>query len=288
MFGSQAAHAGGRKIGGARAVGWVMALGRRLRELWSHKIGLALTVLAAVAAAIFILFKVSVAPPALESRSLGLSAATTQVVVDTPRSLLTNLKQSTYSLEGQTNRALLLGDVMASIPVREHIAERAGIEVGQLAVAGPVTPEEPRAIADPGDQPKTTDILKSPEEYRISVSANPLVPILDIEAEAPSPEAAAKLADSAAGGLRDYVEDISVAGGTPKDHQVDIRQLGRATGSSIDGGIKLEVALLAFVIVFLLGASLTIFIGRLRRGWDAGPEPPRAGSAAAVGSEWAR
>jgi hypothetical protein len=264
-----------------------MALGRRLRELWSHKIGLTLTVLAAVLAATLVLYKVSLAPPSLESRALGLSAASTQVVVDTPESLLTNLKQSTYSLESQTNRALLLGDVMASFPVREHIAERAGIEVGQLAVAGPVTPEEPRVIADPGDQPKTTDILKSPEEYRVSITANPTVPILDIEAEAPTPEAAAKLADSAVGGLRDYIDEVSRAGDTPAKSKVYIRQLGDATGSPVTSGVKLEFAFLAFFLVFLIGASITLFVGRMRSGWDAGPEPPRR-RRAAVGSEWAR
>jgi len=258
-----------------------------MRELWSHKIGLTLTVIAAVLAATLVLFKVSLAPPSLESRALGLSAASTQVVVDTPESSLTNLRESTYSLESQTNRALLLGDVMASIPVREHIAERAGIEVGQLAVAGPVTPEEPRVIADPGDQPKTTDILKSPEEYRVSITANPTVPILDIEAEAPTPEAAARLADAAVGGLRDYVEEVSAAGHTPEKAQVVIRQLGHATGSPVNGWVKPEFALLAFFLVFLLGSSITLYVGRMRRGWDAGPEPRRE-RRAAVGSEWAR
>jgi hypothetical protein len=265
-----------------------MAMGRRLRELWSHKIGLALTIIFAVLAATLVLFKISLSPPALESRALELSAASTQVVVDTPESLLSNLRQSTYSLENQTNRALLLGDVMASFPVREHIAERAGINVSQLAVAGPVTPEEPRVIADPGDQPKTTDILKSPEEYRVSVTANPTVPILDIEAEAPTPEAAAKLADSSVGGLRDYIEEVSKAGHTPEDAKVYIRQLGHATGSTVNPGIKIEFAALAFFLVFLLGSAITLYVGRMRSGWDAGPEPPRRRRRAAVGSEWAR
>jgi hypothetical protein len=263
-----------------------MQLGRYMRELWTHKLGLALTLFAAILAATLLLYKVSLAPPSLESRSLSFSAASTQVVVDTPESLLTNLRQSTYSLESQTNRALLLGDVMASFPVREHIAKRAGIEVGQLAVAGPVTPEEPRVIADPGQQPKTTDLLKSPEEYRVSVQANPTVPILDISTEAPTPKEAADLANASVGGLRDYVEDVSGQADTPSKVEVYIRQLGHATGAEVNSGAKPEFALLAFFIVFLIGSSITLWIARIRRGWEAGDDAPSG--PVGVGSEWAR
>jgi hypothetical protein len=264
-----------------------MALGRYMRELWSHKIGLGLTLFFALLAMTAVLYKVSLLPPAIESRSLGLSAASTQVIVDTPESILTDRRQNTYSLVSQTNRALLLGDVMASIPVREHIAERAGIDPAQLAVAGPVTPEEPRVIADTGKQPKTTDILKSPEEYRISIQANPTVPILDIATEAPSPEAAAKLADAAVGGLRDYVGDISTAARTPEKAEIVIRQLGHATGTSVNSGAKPEFALLAFLFVFLAGSAITLYAARVRRGWGSADERPRP-RPTSVGSGWAR
>jgi hypothetical protein len=247
-----------------------------MRELWSHKIGLGLTLVAAILAATFVSYKVSVFPPGLESRTLGFSAASTQVVVDTRESMLTDLRQNTYSLESQTNRALLLGDVMASFPVRQHIAERAGIEPSALAVAGPVTPEEPRVIADSGHQPKTTDILKSPEEYRISIQANPTVPILNISTEAPTSEAAANLADAAVGGLRDYVDDISRETGTPGKADVYIRQLGDATGAAVNSGAKPEFVLLAFCFVFLAGCGITLYLARVRSGWDdAAPEAKR-------------
>jgi hypothetical protein len=169
--------------------------------------------------------------------------------------------------------------------VREHIAKRAGIEFGRLAVAGPVTPEEPRVIANPGQQPKTTDILKSPEEYRVSIQANPTVPVLDIEAEAPTPAAAANLANAAVGGLRDYVEEVSGQAGTPAKSDVYIRQLGTATGSTVNSGTKPEFAFLAFCLIFLIGSSITLYVGRVRRGWKSG-EPPRR--PASAGSEWAR
>ena len=258
-----------------------------MRELWSHKLGLGLTLFFALLAATSVMYKVSFAPPSLESRSLGLAAASTQVIVDTPESMLTDRRQNTYSLVSQTNRALLLGDVMASIPVREHIAERAGIDPAQLAVAGPVTPEEPRVIADAGDQPKTTDILKSPEEYRISIQANPTVPILDIATEAPTAAAAAKLADAAVGGLRDYVGDISAAAKTPAKAEIDIRQLGHATGATVNSGAKPEFVLLAFCFVFLAGCAITLFVARVRRGWDSPDERPRP-RPTSVGSGWAR
>ena len=57
-------------------------------------------------------------------------------------------------------------------------------------------------IATAENAPHTTDILKRPNEYRLSIQANPTVPVLDIYAEAPDDAAAKKLASGAVSGLQ--------------------------------------------------------------------------------------
>lgn len=251
-----------------------------MRELWGQKVGLAIAVAIALLAATRVLFGVSFLPPKLEHNSQGLASASTQVVVDTPRSSIIDLRQDTYSFTGLTNRALLLGNVMASLPVRGYIARRAGVPVEAIRVSAPLTPEQPRVVTDGAHQPKTSDILRSPDEYRLSVQANPTVPVLDIYAEAPDGPAAGKLANAAVEGLHDYLGALSRQHGTPLAKQVRLVQLGRATGATIDSGAGIVLAMLVFAFVLTIASAAVLFIARVRRGWAASGRPspsPHAG-----------
>ncbi len=240
-----------------------------MRELWGQKIGLAVALAVALIAATRVLFSIGLFPPSLESSSVGLASASTQAIVDTPRSSAIDLRTDTYSFTSLTNRALLLGNVMASLPVREYISRRAGVPAALIRVQAPLTPEQPRVVTDGAHQPKTSDLLRSPEEYRLDVQANPTVPVLDIYAEAPDGKAAAKLANASVEGLRDYLRALASQHGTPLARQVRVVQLGRASGGTIDSGAGLKLAILVFVFVFALASAAVLFVGRVRRGWAA-------------------
>lgn len=246
-----------------------MQLGMHMRELWGQKVGFAIALLLAILAASRFLFGLSLFPPGVEHRSLSVASASTRVLVDTPRSTVIDLRQDTYSFTGLTNRALLLGNVMASLPVRSYIARRANIPAEAIRVSPPVTPEQPRAITDTAHQPKTADILKSPDEYRLSIQANPTVPVLDVYAEAPDGPTAGKLANAAVDGLRDYLAALSSEHATPRKDQVQLIQLGRAKGATIDHGARIQLSILVFIFVFTLSAAAVLFIARVRRGWVA-------------------
>jgi hypothetical protein len=246
-----------------------MHFGMHLRELWEQKAGVAIAFTVALLAAARMIYGFSLLPPALEAKQLQLGSASTRVVVDTPRSVVTDLREDTYSIEGLSNRALLLGNVMASLPVRRFIAHRAGISAEQIRATPPVTPDQPRTMVDAEHQPHTSDLLKRTDEYRLSIQANPTVPILDIYSEAPDGAAAEKLANAAVNGLRDYLETTASEQGTPISDQVRLEQLGSAKGGVINDGAGLRLAILVFFIVFSLASAAVLFIGRVRRGWTA-------------------
>ena len=250
-----------------------------MRELWGQKAGLAIAFAVALLAAGRVLFGIGLFPPSIEPNSQGLASASTQAIVDTPRSSVIDLREDTYSFTGLTNRALLLGNVIASPPVREYIARRAGVPAAQIKVQPPLTPEQPRVIADGANQPKTSDILKSPEEYRLDVQANPTVPVLDIYAEAPDGPAAARLADASIDGLRDYLRAIAVRHHTPPARRVKLEQLGRADGGAVASGVGLQLAIVVFVFVFAIAAAAVLFVARVRRGWVVGDAHGVAGGA---------
>jgi hypothetical protein len=250
-----------------------MQLGRYMRELWGQKIGLALVLLAATLGATMVLFHVSFFPPSLGSKSLDLASASTEVVVDTPRSSIVDLRQDTYAYLAETNRALLLGNVMASRPVRNYIGIRAGLPPSEIRISPPVTPEQPRVVTTSSESPKTSDIFRSPDEYRINIEANPTVPILDIYTEAPTASSAESLADAAVKGLGDYLRGTAQRQATPLRDKVKLTQLGRARGEVINEGASLQLAFAVFVIVLFLGSTLVIYFSRVRRGWSATSDP---------------
>lgn len=238
-----------------------------IRELWGHKAGLAIALIVAVLATTRLLYGISLFPPKLEKDSLSIASASTHVLVDTPRSTVVDLRENTYDFTELTNRALLAGNVMASPAVVDYISRHSGVPASAILISAPLTSEQPRAIADITHQPKTSDILKSPDEYRLSVRANPTVPVLDVYSEAPDEASAKKLADASVEGLKDYLHDLAVAHDTPRADQVQLTQLGKASGGSVNSGATIHVAVLVFVFVFTISCAIVLFVARVRRGW---------------------
>ena len=244
-----------------------MQLGKHLYELWRLRLGVALALVLALFAALWSVKKVSVFPPSVQSRSLEMAAAQTRVLVDSPKSAVLDLAMSTSDIQSITNRSLLIANVMASAPVREYIARRAHVPADVLQVASPVTPAFPRPLATNGNKPKTKDILRSPGEYRLSLTSNPTVPIVDVYAEAPTAAAAQQLANGAVDGMRDSLRDLGDSQQIPVNQRVDLEQLGRAKGGLIDRGVNVEVAALSFLLVFAASSLAVLFVSRVRRGW---------------------
>lgn len=243
-----------------------MQLGRHLRELWGHRIGLIASLILALCATLWSVGKVSVFPPSVKPRVLSVSAANTRALVDAPHSAVLDLKTTTQSMVGMTNRGVLIGNVMASEPVREYIGRRAGIPGELLQVASPVTPDFPRPLASSGKK-SPRDIMKSPNEYRLSIQANPTVPIVDIYAEAPTPELAQALANGAVDGMQDYLKDVATAQHVPADRRVRLEQFGRAKGAEINPGIRLKLGVLTFLFVFAAASVTVLAFERVRQGW---------------------
>ena len=240
-----------------------------MRQLWRMKLGVVLSLVLALLAAIWSVEKISLTPPGLSLRSgLEMATAHTEVLVDTPQSIMTNLRENSYSIDGLVNRAVVLGNVIASTPVEARIAQRANVPAALLRIQAPITVHVASLPLDSQDARSITDILKSNEQYRIAIDANPTVPMLDIYAQTPTAKSAAALANAAVDELKAYLAGLATSQATPATDQVRIEQLGRATGLVINPGVKYQLALLVFVLTFLLACATTIFISRIRAGWQ--------------------
>ena len=242
-----------------------MPLGSHIREPPRPAVALVVSVLLAALAAVWSLYKIGLVPPSLTPRAVEMGAASTEVVVDTPDTAILDLRQGTTNLQSLNNRALLLGNVMASLPVREYIGRRAHVAPDAIRVAAPLTTDFPRPLAVTGNAKHTTDLLRSADQYQLSIEANPTVPVLYIHAQAPSANAAAELANGSVQGLRDYLTAVAASDRVAPTQQVQVRQLGRASGGVINDGAGLQFALVVFLGVFGASFGLLRFWDRRKR-----------------------
>jgi hypothetical protein len=244
-----------------------MGLGIRMWTLWRLRAGVALSAALALMAAAWTLDAVSLFPPRVTPRVLEMATASTQVVVDTPTSTLLDLRQDTHSFEALRNRAVLLGNVMASFPVRQQIARRARVPVEVLRVSAPRTPEQPRAVAGAGADRHAADILRSNDQYRLSIQANPTVPVLEIYAQTPTVESSVSLANAAVDALAAHLVELARSTGTPEANRIRLMQLGRARGGVVNGGTAWQAAVLAFLVTFAASCATVLLISRVTDGW---------------------
>lgn len=256
-----------------------MGVGIRLRELWRLRVGVAVSVLLALAAALWSIQQIGLFPPRLQSRSLEMATASTHLVVDMPRSAVLDLRNDTYMLESLTNRTVLLGNVIANGSVRQYIAGRAQVPADTLQIAAPLTPDHPRDRVSPDTERHTTDILKSTDQYRLKIEANPTVPVMDVYSQAPTVKAAEALANAAVDGLRRYLAELAQAQRIPEASQIRLMQLGRAHGSVINEGVNLQVAVLVFILALAASLATVVFLSRVKTGWRTAGLPEQTARA---------
>jgi hypothetical protein len=241
--------------------------GIRLRKLWRLKLGVAVSIALALFAAVWSVQKISLSPPGLSPRSLEMATASTHLLVDTPTSGMIDLRQDTYSIDGLKNRTVVLGNIIASSELQIRIAQRAHVPLERLRIQAPLTSQQPSPPVDSENARHTGDILKSTDQYRIDLKANPTVPMLDIYAQTPTAESAAALANAAVYELKAYLDDLVVRQNTPLKDQIRPVQLGRATGVVINGGVKWQAAFLTFLLTLGISCATVTFLARVRAGW---------------------
>jgi hypothetical protein len=249
-----------------------MQLGMHLRELMRLRVSLIISFVVALVVALSVAYKLTLVPPRLTDRSLEMGTASTRVVVDTSKSIVLDIRYGSGDFAALTSRAVLLGNMMASAPVRQYIAKRAGVPAGDIRASTPLTPDFPRARAAAGEEKHTSDLLRSTDEYRLNIQADPTVPIIDVYAQAPSAKAAEELANGAVDGLGDYLDDVGGQQGVGATEKARLVQLGRAHGTVINPGVRAQVLLLTFGFVFAICCAAAVFIARVRLGWRVADE----------------
>jgi hypothetical protein len=237
-----------------------MRLGMHMRELWEHKLGFVLVLVLAVLAASHV-SGVGLFPPGTEQKA-DQGRAVTHVLVDTPQSSTVDLRQNTYELEALINRARLISNSMATAGARERVAHRAGVPVTAITTITPLNAEYTESGGPQGGEG-----ISGAPLYRLEIVANPTVPVIDINTEAPTQGGAVNLANATASGLNSQLAAIAASQATPRDSRIELVQLGHAQPVATGHGGGLLLALFVFVLVFAIASAMALYITRVRKGW---------------------
>ncbi len=238
-----------------------MGFALALRELSKHRRLLALGGVVAVLVATMSVYRLD--GFGLKSRSLQYSAASTQVLVDSDSSALGNL---TESFESLATRAVVYADFMTNPAILEKIGQQVGLKGGQIYAVGPVTGAT-RVEQEPTALKRNIELTGETKPYRLNFESQNNLPTITINAQAPTTKQAVALANASALAMHRYVaEDVSVGAITPPSRVV-IRQLGAANGAVVDGGIKKQLFVIVFVLVFALWCVLMLAVPRALAMW---------------------
>ncbi|HET9184621.1 MAG TPA: hypothetical protein VFN82_00645, partial [Solirubrobacterales bacterium] len=262
-----------------------MAFLETIRRLSKHKILVAFVLLLAIGAAILSAYRVS--SKGLEKRSLSVSAASSQILVDSvPSALAQGAETSTF--EALATRAKIYGQYLASLSARVEIAERAGVPVASLSTSGPfstATGQINYSAESSGE--RASELLQEGAGNRLVFSAQEGVPIITVDAQAGDTETAVDLASASYATLHKYIKGLEVEG-KPLRHGVTVRQLGAPEGGTLGGSNDMMLMALAFLLTFGLGCGAILVVPGVIQRWralgEADADRGRAKEGAAKGS----
>lgn len=210
-----------------------------------RRIGLAASLLLAVAAVMSASYSIKLMPPGISKTAQG-AGAHIQILVDDRKVSVFEKNFDLDSMYDLDNGAMLAGTVLMGHNAQIEVARLMGIRVSDLSIDDPQDPILPPL---PGNAPATA--------YSVTLAPRPLIPMLDLYAHAPTQAAAFKLAQASVAALRDKLE-------TPGGFGLRVEQLGGGAKAVAAAKHSISHELETFIAVFALGMALTITIDRMR------------------------
>jgi hypothetical protein len=223
--------------------------------------------------------------------NLTVGAAATHVMIDDPDASIVDRRAMPQDVNSLEKRAEIYGRLLVTRPVLDAVGRRAGIAGDQISGVARTTAEVPIPLTEPGSEERASQIRGTRAPYRLELQSDPDEPVLAIYAEAPSADEAARLADGAVSGLRDYLVALADKQGFAREELPQLRQLGSARGGVVNGHARLIIAALTFVTGFALSFVLLVSLARwrLRRiGAEVALPPVRSTLTGAAAADWPR
>jgi hypothetical protein len=227
-----------------------------LRVLWLRRSFVGLAMLMALSVGVVVAYRVTVSPLKLESRQYTVGIAAARVLIDTPQSKVVDLGAAGADYSALGGRASLLANLMASGPVKSAIARRVGVSPDTFAAIPPA----PTGASTSRPAPTPADGGDDANALILTIQTETDVPIISFQSQAPDAAGAARLADGAVDGLRDYLGSVAAAQKVPQARQLVVTQLGRARAGTVERGRSRIYALLAAMVVFAFMCTVAVVL----------------------------
>jgi hypothetical protein len=253
-----------------------MELVKILRELWRHKLLVAGVFVVALVAGFLLAFKPGLPP---HSRQYEVSLSSADILIDTRDSQLATVNGHGPDLPTLAARAQLIGNLMTGGPLKESIAERAGIQADELIVVPPPNPATPGVAAVPVAPPASRG-LSDAESTILTLSTDESLPILHVTSQAPTEEAARRLTEATIGELKNFVGNVSTIQKIPAIRRLVVREFGSPVAETAVRGVPRSYALFAFVGLLFFGCGAIIGGAWFIRSWRQIADEERHAAAA--------
>lgn len=218
------------------------------RVLWSYRI----TVIAGALLAGVLGFFVMKGPVT------HFSTASARIVLDTKDSQLVDVEPTGADTLGW--RAALLADLLGDKEQKARVARTMGIREQDLFISAPYLSAP--TVATPLPTHSLAAAHTAPEPYEIAVQGVPALPIVAIDARAPTTAAAAKLARAAATAIKESATEHAGVDGT-LDYTVE--DMGPVKAREVVNRPRRAVGLAATIVVFGSWCFLLVLIASARR-----------------------
>ena len=235
-----------------------------LRELWRRRVLVALVAVVAVLLGGLVAYSPGLPP---ETRQDQVGVATARALVDTQSSQVVDLGASEPGTDPVSlpARAALLANLLTTSPLREQIAERAGVDPERLVTVADTPTDAPQrktpvttgADVEPGDPDGNTITFHTDDELAI-ITAN---------VQAPTAEGAAALAASSIAVLERHLAAVGDDTGVPSSRRLVVDQLGAPGAATETVGPSRVIAFGVTLILFGMGCGIIVLVSALARGW---------------------
>ncbi len=228
-----------------------------LNELWRRRIAVGIALLVSITVGMSVAYQIKPGlPPTFKSRQHFVGVASARVLVNTPSSIVADLNPNGGG--SLATHAQLLGNLLSSDQVRSAVAKSAGIPLASLVV-------EPLSVGGVVQTPLATTTPMPVGAATLSVNADPLLPLITINAQAPDARRAAALANAAVSALQSYIESVGAAQNIPTSHRPVVTSLGPAQGVNSAQGPSAIYGVLAMIVLFGLSCYLILVVTGARR-----------------------
>jgi hypothetical protein len=198
------------------------------------------------------------------SGNMQVAGASTHVLIDDPGPSIIERRALPQNVSTLQEHAELYGRLLTTTPVLQNVARHAGVPASELSGLARITIPVPVTLTQPDSELRASQIVDSRAQYRLEMQASPGEPILTIYSQAPSPQAAVRLANAAVLGLQDYLRALAHQQGFAESKLPVLRALGAPRGGVISGHAPIVIGALTFVTAFALTCAFLFGLVYLR------------------------